>query len=245
MCQQKIPTTVGSQHRPRTDSSSPGVAGDGTDGQRRVHRIARPALTRWASADDELTATRLQLGSAFVFGLLWIPLWLVLGTSVFDGTVTGLLFSLSVFAFVVFGSLHELLSDLERAKSVWWNDSISATVGLYTLAALVKIGAASAVGRVIWRCTFDVEYPATASAHPTDRGGRSLLERLRPYNRYVSLFSLAFTLLGVAFWERLWEGVVSLNSLVANGGAVTMLPVGVAAVVVGAGVGGAFAVVGR
>jgi hypothetical protein len=178
--------------------------------------------------------------SRFVFGLLWIPLWVVFKTSVVDEAVPGLLFFSSICVFVVSGCLHGLLDDLERAKTVWWDDSISATVGLYILAALVKIGAANAVGRAVWRLAFGVGYPG--SDQPPEHSGRSVLERIRPHLQYVSLLSLGASLLGVALWDQLLGVLASVDTTVSGAGIIAVSALGVGAVLAGVAVGGLVAV---
>ena len=143
------------RERERSDAA---VSGDGTLDQQRVHDIADPLLDRWRSG-TELAAVRRRLQSVFGAGLLIVAIQLLLSPGGLTGTLITLWFLLSIPVVTVAGCLLVLLREPSNARSVWWDNSVPATVGLLSLVGLVRFGATSPVGRALWEVLLGDEHP--------------------------------------------------------------------------------------
>lgn len=234
---------VVSQQRTRRnrDRSESVASEDGTLDQQRVHEIADPLLDRWRSG-AELVGVRRRLQSVFGAGLLIIAIQLLLSPGGITGSLIALWFLLSIPVVTVAGCLLVLLREPSNARSVWWDNSVPATVGLLSLAGLVRFGAASPVGRALWELVIGDEHPDANSyefgeEETVDLGA---VRRIRRYIWYAVVGSAAIMLIEQVVLNDLFGGIQGTELTGAEFGLVAT-----AAVVIGAVAGGIAAVVGR
>lgn len=230
-----------SQQRTRRerDRSESVVSGDGTLDQQRVHEMADPLLDRWRSG-AELAAVRRRLQSVLGAGLLIIAIRFLLSPGGLTGTLIALWFLLSIPVVTVAGCLLVLLREPSNARSVWWDNSVPATVGLLSLVGLVRFGAASPVGRALWEVLIGDEHPDAQRYEfgEEETVDLSAVKKIRRYIWYAVVGSAAIVVI---------EQVV-LNDLFGEGIELTMAEFGlfgVSAVVLGVVAGFLSAVVGR
>ncbi|MXR51016.1 hypothetical protein GRX03_05270 [Halovenus sp. WSH3] len=199
-----------------------------------VRELTRPLLREWQSS-TELFDVRRRLRSVFAAGLV-----VVLGRFVLspDG-ITGLLLTLwtllSVPVMILVGCLLVLLRTPSEAADVWWEHSVPATIGLLTLAGLVRAGESSPGGRAAWELLIDDEHPAETEQFGESEIDRAAVGRIRRYVYYAIVGSVTVTGLDQATRTGLLSEGSSLGGVAASGPALVALLLG--AVVVGAGVG--------
>ncbi|WP_336326325.1 hypothetical protein [Halovenus sp. HT40] len=226
------------RERERSDSV---VSGDGTLDQQRVHEMADPLLDRWRSG-AELAAVRRRLQSVFGAGLLIIAIRFLLSPGGFTGTLIALWFLLSIPIVTVAGCLLVLLREPSNARSVWWDNSVPATVGLLSLVGLVRFGATSPGGRALWEVLIGDEHPDAQSYEFGEKETVDLgaVKKIRRYIWYAVVGSAAIVVI---------EQVV-LNDLFGQTRGVDLTGAELAVLAVGAGflgvvAGFAAAVIGR
>lgn len=162
----------------------------------RIRETAKPALDRWGSGAD-LFGVRRRLRSLLGAGLLVIAIQLLLNPGGITGTLITLYFFLSLPIVAVAGCLLVLLRNPLNAHSVWWDNGALATVGLISLAGLVRAGGTNPAGRVLWELVSGSEHPSAEHYQFGDEDTVDLrhVRRLRRYVRYTIIGSAALILL--------------------------------------------------
>jgi hypothetical protein len=150
--------------------------------QQRAQELTRPVLGRWGSG-AELFAVRRRLQSILGAGLLVIAIQLFLSPEGITGLLIRLWFFLSVPVVTVAGCLLVLLRNPSEAPSVWWENSIPATIGLVSLAGLTQASESTPAGRAVWGLVFGEARPGEDHYQFGDDGVD--LSAVRKIRRYV------------------------------------------------------------
>ena len=149
----------------------------------RVQAITRPVVEDWARG-RKLSAVRRRLWSIFGGGLFVLAVQFILSPEGVTGALITLWALLSVPVVAVVGCLLVLLRTPTEAPSVWWSNSVPATLGLLSLAGLVYTGRTSPVGRAVWELVLGEDHP-NAGSHQFGTEQTVDLSAVRRIRRYV------------------------------------------------------------
>jgi hypothetical protein len=153
--------------------------------QQRAQELTEPVLGRWGSGAG-LFAVRRRLQAILGTGLVIVAIQLLLSPSGITGLLIRLWFFLSLPVVTVAGCLLVLLRNPSDAPSVWWENSVPATLGLVSLAGLIRAGNSTPAGRAVWGLVFGEDSPTDGSYQFGDEGiDLSAVSKIRRYIWYA------------------------------------------------------------